>query len=303
MKRAITYAVLALTVSLFCSRVNAQCSQGGNGNESCDSGGGYPGGNGGGFGGGYDGGGYSTPPYVDPYSNGPATGVGPEPTLPYTDETGDYGVYIQHPLNGNYVLSKDFTNKGQAEDYVSAVERRFWVTYRVGEGDLEFKEAQTSSEARSIANQLRSQGNEVTQFIPINARIGKPDDEGLNLELFASSDKPRAEQTETGTEVVEGSTTPSDLSFLVGAWQAVARNENGELTKIELRLDENGWATLTVPGQDGDTSSTRRRAELKDGQLVLTGEGNDINLGKLASFDKNQVILDRLFGQITFVRP
>ncbi len=105
------------------------------------------------------------------------------------------------------------------------------------------------------------------------------------------------------TELQNNEINPADLTFLVGQWQAVARTDAGELTTIELKLDEDGWATLTLPADDGSRPSVKRKAELRDGQLLLTGGESEINLGKLASFDADQVVLKQLIGQVTFVRP
>ena len=47
------------------------------------------------------------------------------------------------------------------------------------------------------------------------------------------------------------------LKDLVGDWSAVARRNDGELTTVELKLDDRGWAKLTVPGTDGKPSTVK----------------------------------------------
>jgi hypothetical protein len=93
------------------------------------------------------------------------------------------------------------------------------------------------------------------------------------------------------------------IKGLVGDWMAVSRQGDGELSTVELQLDNHGWAKLTIPGADGKPSTTTRKVELKDNQLTLTGNGGDVSLGKLVDFDSRQMVLERETGLVTFVRP
>ena len=93
------------------------------------------------------------------------------------------------------------------------------------------------------------------------------------------------------------------LKGLVGTWLAVARHGDGELTTVELKLDDRGWAQLTVPGADGKPSTMKRRVELEDEELKLTGPDAEVTLGKLIDVTSRQMVLARADGQITFVRP
>jgi hypothetical protein len=102
---------------------------------------------------------------------------------------------------------------------------------------------------------------------------------------------------ETPAEISEG------LKGLVGTWMAVSRQGDGELSTVELQLNDNGWAKLTVPGSDGKSSTTTRKAELDNNELKLTGGDAEISLGKLVDFNSRQMILERSGSQVTFVRP
>ena len=112
-------------------------------------------------------------------------------------------------------------------------------------------------------------------------------------EKLASLDKVE----ETPEEISEG------LKGLVGTWMAVSRQGDGELSTVELQLNDNGWAKLTVPGSDGKSSTTTRKAELDNNELKLTGGDAEISLGKLVDFNSRQMILERSGSQVTFVRP
>ena len=84
---------------------------------------------------------------------------------------------------------------------------------------------------------------------------------------------------------------------------AVSRHGDGELSTVELQLDDHGWAKLTVPGADGKPSTTTRKVEFENNELKLTGADADVILGKLVAFNSRQMVLERSGGQVTFVRP
>jgi hypothetical protein len=144
-----------------------------------------------------------------------------------------------------------------------------------------------------------------------------------NLQI-ASPVKTDSESKNTVREVPTTDTTPADatasakpapapvpapskiddaIKGLVGTWMAVSRQGNGELSTVELQLDDNGWAKLTVPGADGKPSTTSRKVEFENSELKLTGEDADVMLGKLVEFNARQMVLERSGGQVTFVRP
>jgi hypothetical protein len=107
----------------------------------------------------------------------------------------------------------------------------------------------------------------------------------------------------TPTPESNASTLSDALKGLAGTWKAVARRGDGELTTVELRLDDRGWAELTVPGADGKPSTIKRRAELKGDELKLTGPDAELLLGQLIDVNSRQMVLARAGGQVTFVRP
>ncbi len=96
-----------------------------------------------------------------------------------------------------------------------------------------------------------------------------------------------------------------EIKGLVGDWMAVSRQGDGELSTVELQLDDHGWAKLTIPGADGKSSTTTRKVELEKNELKLTGASSspDVSLGKLVSVDSHQMVLERSSGLVTFVRP
>jgi hypothetical protein len=98
---------------------------------------------------------------------------------------------------------------------------------------------------------------------------------------------------------------PIDPAFakLVGTWKAIARYGDGELTTVELQLDERGWAAFTVPSVEGQPSTIKRRAKLNGEELKLTGPDTNLLLGKLIEVTKRQMVLARAEGKLTFVRP
>ena len=92
------------------------------------------------------------------------------------------------------------------------------------------------------------------------------------------------------------------IAGLVGTWKAVARKGDGELTTVELHLDNRGWAELTVPGSDGKPSTTKSRVNFENEELKLAAADKVVSLGKLVEFNTHQMVLERAEGQLTFVR-
>jgi hypothetical protein len=101
----------------------------------------------------------------------------------------------------------------------------------------------------------------------------------------------------------DASKISDSIKGLVGDWMAVSRQGDGELSTVELQLDDHGWAKLTIPGADGKPSTATRKVELKDSQLTLTNKSGVVSLGKLVSADSRQMVLERETGLVTFVRP
>jgi hypothetical protein len=108
--------------------------------------------------------------------------------------------------------------------------------------------------------------------------------------------------TEPTPAIADSGSIPEAMKGLVGNWTAVARYGDNELTTVELQLDDRGWATLTVPGSDGKKSTIKRRVELKNDEIKLTGPDAETVLGKLVSVSSRQMVLEKAGGQVTFVR-
>jgi hypothetical protein len=121
---------------------------------------------------------------------------------------------------------------------------------------------------------------------------------------LTASTKPAPPVTTPAPAVTpEPSKIADAIKGLVGTWLAVSRQSNGELSTVELQLDDHGWAKLTVPGADGKPSTTTRKVEFENSELKLTGADADVMLGKLVEFNARQMVLERSGGQVTFVRP
>lgn len=110
-------------------------------------------------------------------------------------------------------------------------------------------------------------------------------------------------KAEVAKAVEETEKINAALEGLVGNWAAVARHGDGELTTVELQLDDRGWAKLTVPGADGKPQTIERKVKLDDKELKLTGGDAELLLGKLVDVNNRQMVLERSGGQVTFVRP
>jgi hypothetical protein len=107
------------------------------------------------------------------------------------------------------------------------------------------------------------------------------------------------------TEIaIEAPVVDEKIAGIVGTWKAVARQGDGELTTIQLYLDNRGWAELTVPGSDGKPTTTKSRVNFENEELKLSGGDSNkvVSLGKLVDFISRQMVLERAEGQVTFVR-
>ena len=161
------------------------------------------------------------------------------------------------------------------------------------------------------ASPLRTQVNTVKSSAPTARLTVVADDSTREKPVAKVADAPQpVEQTKLDVVTETTPSTESDdatisdaLKGLVGTWKAVARHGDGELTTVELRLDDRGWAELTVPRADGKPSTIKRRAELNGQELKLTGPNAELLLGELIDVNSRQMVLARAGGQVTFVRP
>jgi hypothetical protein len=122
-------------------------------------------------------------------------------------------------------------------------------------------------------------------------------------EVAATKDAIEAKLASLKTDSESSPKIADGLKGLVGTWMAVSRQGDGELSTVELQLDDNGWAKLTVPGADGKPSTTSRKVEFENNELKLTGGDVEILLGKLVDSNSRQMVLERSGSQVTFVRP
>jgi hypothetical protein len=128
---------------------------------------------------------------------------------------------------------------------------------------------------------------------------------GRSAKLTVVADEPIAKPQPIEVAVTEPVAEPEineRIAGLVGTWKAVARQGDGELTTVELHLDNRGWAELTVPGSDGQPSTTKSRVNLENEELLLTAADKVVSLGKLVDFNTRQMVLERAEGRMTFVR-
>ncbi len=124
-----------------------------------------------------------------------------------------------------------------------------------------------------------------------------------SAKLTIVADEPIAEPKPIEVAVTEPAPVINEkIAGLVGTWKAVARQGDGELTTVELHLDNRGWAELTVPGSDGKPSTTKSRVNLENEELMLTAADKVVSLGKLVDFNTRQMVLERAEGRMTFVR-
>lgn len=240
--------------------------------------------------------------------------------LEETMEGVKWDVLVEHPTLGEFTKVKTFTKESEARKFVNSLEKRYWVVFeQPNASTAEFKEAKNAAQAKSLMDKFRSQGYTVSKPTPVTAKLVMND---ISSQLVDSSEEEAIDFGETaitkGTSPPEESATaPTEatiaesktgqldavLAPLVGLWKAVAKDAEGQLTTIELKLDANGWATLVMPTEDGGKTSVERRVAVENGELKLSNESSTVTLGKLASADANRLTLERDNGQITFVRP
>ena len=155
------------------------------------------------------------------------------------------------------------------------------------------------------SSQLQTPANVAKPSAPA-ARLTVVTDDAVTAGLKSPGTSKSAEpmNVETTPALDSSTSTINDaLKGLVGTWKAVARRGDGELTTVELRLDDRGWAELTVPDANGKPSTIKRRAELEGDELKLTGPDAELLLGQLIDVNSRQMVLARAGGQVTFVRP
>jgi hypothetical protein len=176
----------------------------------------------------------------------------------------------------------------------------------------------TAVGVRPAGPQARITVVDASSPLQTRSNVAKPTSPAARLTVVTDDDTPvnpakKSSGTSKSTEPTNVESAPAldsntstineALKGLVGTWKAVARRGDGELTTVELRLDDRGWAELTVPDADGKPSTIKRRAELNGDELKLTGPDAELLLGQLIDVNSRQMVLARASGQVTFVRP
>lgn len=242
--------------------------------------------------------------------------------LEETLEGVEWDVLVEHPIRGEFAKVKSFGKEKQARKFVDSLESRYWVVFaKEGESTKQFREVKTATDAKQEVARLAKQGYTVEKPIPVTAKLVMNDVASLLADQSESiefpTDSPTSSSAQPDPKDSAGETVSSEAAIpepakslldaalvpLLGMWKAVARDPDGQLTTIELKLDANGWATLVMPAEDGGRTSVERRVVLEDGELKLNGEKSSVSLGKLANADANRLTLERPNGQVTFVRP
>ena len=96
---------------------------------------------------------------------------------------------------------------------------------------------------------------------------------------------------------------PEELRAILGLWESKSTDAEGQVSSIELNLQETGDATLTVQAAGISPVSVTRKFAVNDGLFTLgDGEGK-LTLGKVVSADADQVVLDAAAGRLTLTRP
>jgi hypothetical protein len=163
----------------------------------------------------------------------------------------------------------------------------------------------------SVSRPTTSAGNSSQAAATPTARIRVVDDAFISKTTIDSPQDTEPEGANDDAEAaVIAAITPEEstaidpaLSKLIGTWKAVARHGDGELTTVELQLDDRGWAKFTVPSAEGESTTIKRRAELNGEELKLTGPDANLLLGTLIEVTDRQMVLARAEGKLTFVRP
>ena len=136
----------------------------------------------------------------------------------------------------------------------------------------------------------------------VSDAVAPPKQDDSKLAKTLNSIESKSDEAVADVSAAEEEIDPA-LKGLVGRWLAVARHGDGELTTVELQLDDRGWAQLTVPGADGKPSTLERRVKLEDDVLKLSGPEAELVLGRLIESNSRQLVLARNDNQVTFVRP
>ncbi len=232
-------------------------------------------------------------PVSDPVDPAPAD---PNPQEPFQGDPQQpvgvvkYEVKVQHPTTFEWVTVKVFDDELEAAEYADLIEQRYWVIYSTG-SETKLAEARSLSDARSKSSALRRAGLSIRGIKPLEAEIAE---ESLQ-DLFDDA----ASQVAAGEE----SKVPNELQPLLGFWEAVTRDAEGNVTRILMNLKPDATAELTVPTANGGQVKIERDFAVDNGVFKLTDGDKELILGNVVEAGAEKVVLGREDGNITFLRP
>ena len=105
---------------------------------------------------------------------------------------------------------------------------------------------------------------------------------------------------DTGGDLADGH---SPLDPLLGLWQAVTADAEGNVNKVLMDMLPGGNARLTVPTGSGGTATVEGKVSLDDGNLNLDLGSRVLTVGRVLSATSDRVVLQRGEGRINFTRP
>lgn len=232
-------------------------------------------------------------PYIPPADPNPGF-VEPEPELPAeTIGLVSYEVQVQHPINFDWQTVKIFDDEFLASEYAGQIETRYWVLYRsASSAATKFVEGRSLTDARSKANALRRTGMLIQAINPFQVQVSE---EGLQAFFDEAADTAATAQAEPAV--------PNELQPLLGLWEAVTRDADGQLNRILLDLNEDGTAEMTVPTAGGGQVKIEREFAVEDGVFKLANDNGELVLGNVVEAGADKVVLERGGANITFLRP
>jgi hypothetical protein len=196
--------------------------------------------------------------------------------------------YINDPVGSGGAPANDYLNSGGTAGVVPPL------------GQLTNSNTNLATPASTAAPSVPAA--RITVLPAVASPVARVTPKSPTAKLTIVADDPVASSTPKEEASAPEPQIDSRIAKLVGIWKAVARRGNGELTTVELHLDNRGWAELTVPGNDGKPSTTKSRVDFENDELKLKDDDKVVSLGKLVESNSRQMVLERAEGRVTFVR-